>query len=106
MVYIPYGAPVGCVNLPSAHGTKMFAPKKVEMPFQETIKHDLNNAVNEAVAYSALYFLVNQFQLEKFIFKPSDSALMDALKSAGIVVTMNEALRLAKRMGWSVQILK
>ena len=75
------------------------------MPFQETIKHDLNNSVNEAVAYSALYFLVNQFQLE-FIFKPSDSALMDALKSAGIVVTMNEALRLAKRMGWSVQILK
>ena len=50
MVYIPYGAPVGGVNLPSAHGTKMYAPKKVEMPFQETIKHDLNNAVNEAVA--------------------------------------------------------
>ena len=76
------------------------------MPFQETIKHDLNNAVNEGVAYSALYFLINQFQLEKYIFKPSDSAMLDALKSAGIVVGLNESLRLAKRMGWSVQILK
>jgi len=76
------------------------------MPFSEVIKHDLNQTVNEGVSYSALYFPINTFQLEKCIFKPSDSAFMDALKSAGIVVTMNEALRLAKGMGWSVQILK
>ena len=76
------------------------------MPFVETIKHDLNGTVNEAVAYSALYFLINSFGLEKYIFQSTDTSLMDALKSAGIVVTMNEALRLAKRMGWSVQILK
>ena len=107
MVYIPFGVPTGGVNLPSSRGTKMSAPKKTDaMPFQEVVKHDLNNAVNEGVSYSALYFLINQFQLEKYIFKPSDSAFMDALKSAGIVVSMNEALRLAKRMGWSVQILK
>ena len=81
-------------------------PSKKEMPFVETIKHDLNGTVNEAVAYSALYFLINSFGLEKYIFQPTDTAFLDALKSAGIVVTMNEALRLAKRMGWSVQILK
>ena len=106
MVYIPYGVTVGGEFTISTRYKNVCTKKSEQMLFQETIKHDLNNAVNEAVAYSALYFLVNQFQLEKFIFKPSDSALMDALKSAGIVVTMNEALRLAKRMGWSVQILK
>ena len=76
------------------------------MPFAETIKHDLNNTVNEAVAYSAFYFLINSFGLEKHIYQADDTALIDSLKSAGIVVTMNEALRLGKRMGWSVQILK
>ena len=107
MVYFTLPTSTGGVNLPSARGTKMFDTKKsVAMPFSEVIKHDLNQTVNEAVSYSALYFLINQFQLEKYIFKPSDSAFLDALKSAGLVVTMNEALRLAKRMGWSVQILK
>ena len=107
MVYFTLPTSTGGVNLPSAHSTKMFDTKKsITMPFSEVIKHDLNQTVNEAVSYSALYFLINQFQLEKYIFKPSDSAFMDALKSAGIVVSMNEALRLAKRMGWSVQILK
>ena len=91
------------VNLSSILSTHS---KKPEMPFIETVKHDLNGTVNEAVAYSALYFLINSFGLEKHIYQPTDTALMDSLKSAGIVVTMNEALRLAKRMGWSVQILK
>ena len=76
----------------------MFVPKKPTMPFSEVVKHDLNQTVNEAVSYSALYFLINTFQLEKYIFKPSNSAFMD--------VSMKEALRLAKRMGWSVHILK
>ena len=82
------------------------APSKKEMPFIESVKHDFNNLANEGISYSALYFLINSFGLEKYIFQPTDTAFLDALKSAGIVVTMNEALRLAKRMGWSVQILK
>jgi len=91
MVYVTQPTSTGGVNLPS-HGTKMFVPKKPTMPaYQEVVKHDLNGALNEGVAYSALYFLINTFQLEKHIFKPSDSAFMDALKSAGIVVSMNEA---------------
>ena len=100
MVHFTPPPSTGGINLPS-HGAKMFVPKNPNMPFSETIKHDLNQTVNEAVSYSALYFLINSFQLEKYIFKPSDSAMVDALKSAGIVVSMNEALRLAKRMGWS-----
>ena len=77
------------------------------MPFVESIKHDLNTTVNEALTYSALYFLINTMKLEQYIFSPaSDSDLMDALKSAGIAVSCNEAIRLAKRMGWSFQVLK
>ena len=106
MVYFTLPTSMGGVNLPSAHGAKMFVPKKPTMPFSEVVKHGLNQTVNEAVSYSALYLLINTFQLEKYIFKPSDTAFLDALKSAGIVVGLNEALQLAKRMGWSVQILK
>jgi len=105
MVYFTLPTSTGGVNLPS-HGAKMFVPKKPTMPFAEVIKHDLNQTVNEAVSYSALYFLINQFQLEKYIFKPSDTAFLDALKSVSIVVGINESLRLAKRMGWSFQVLK
>ena len=80
MVYFTLPTSTGGVNLP-LHGTKMFVPKKPTMPFSEVVKHDLNQTVNEAVSYRALYFLINTFQLEKYIFKPSDSAFTDALKS-------------------------
>ena len=77
------------------------------MPFVETIKHDLNTTVNEGITYSALYFLINTLKLEQYIFQPAtDSDIVDALKSAGIAVSINEAIRLAKRMGWSFQVLK
>ena len=77
------------------------------MAFIETVKHDFNQTINEAISYSALYFLINSLKLEQYIFQPAtDSDLMDALKSAGIVVTLNEALRLATRMGWSFKVLK
>ena len=107
MVYVP----------PSAihAGTVLNLPKKISqppknthtMPFVESIKHDLNTTVNEAITYSALYFLINTMKLEQYIFSPgTDNDLMDALKSAGIAVSCNEAIRLAKRMGWSFQVLK
>ena len=77
------------------------------MPFIETIKHGLNTTVNEAITYSALYFLINTLKLEQYIFQPAtDSDIVDALKSAGIAVSCNEAIRLEKRMRWSFQVLK
>ena len=111
MVYFPPAAvhhTGAVVNLPRLFSTpKTKTPTKAEIPFVETVKHDLNTTVNEAISYSALYFLNTTFKLEQYIFQPgTDSDLMDALKSAGIVVTCNEALRLAKRMGWSFQVLK
>ena len=89
MVYFTLPTSTGGVNSPSARGAKMFVPKKITMPFSETVKHDLNTTANEAVFCSAPYFVINTFQLEKYIFKPSDSAFIDGLKSAGIVVSLN-----------------
>jgi len=75
--------------------------------FVETIKHDFNTTINEAITYSALYFLINTLKLEQYIFSPgTDGDMIDALKSAGICVSCNEAIRLAKRMGWSFKVLK
>ena len=101
---VVYASTSNVTNLPSILSRP--SKKSTKMPYVETVKHDLNNAANEMVAYSALYFLINSFGLEKYIYQADDTALIDTLKSAGIVVTLNEALRLAKRMGWSVNILK
>ena len=109
MVYFPPSAVhhTGTVlNLPKKN-SQPTDKKETKMPFVESIKHDLNTTVNEAITYSALYFLINTMKLEQYIFSPaSDSDLMDALKSARIAVSCNEAIRLAKRMGWSFQVLK
>ena len=100
------GTSVSAVNLPGILSLPSLKKKPTTMPFAETIKHDLNTTVNEMVQFSALYYIIGTFGLEKMIYQPDDSAIVDALKSAGIVVGCNELLRLARRMGWSIQVLK
>ena len=74
--------------------------------FSEIVRHDANTALNEFVSYSIVWYLVEYLKIEGMVFSASDDQIVTALKSAGLTVSINEVLRAARRMGWTISLFR